>query len=131
MTIVNIKVQLKMKELRTKVESLIAELLVKIEHSTPDEGSFPMIYSEFKNTDREMCLTDVMLKFQSKPEHLPNYETDRWLELVGYKLPVPYKSTMIIFKGTKKETIEYLRQPESVEKILRVIPQLDYNLMDV
>lgn len=120
-----------MKELRTKVESLIAELLVKIEHSTPDEGSFPMIYSEFKNTDREMCLTDVMLKFQSKPEHLPNYETDRWLELVGYKLPVPYKSTMIIFKGTKKETIEYLRQPESVEKILRVIPQLDYNLMDV
>ncbi|MDE6338955.1 MAG: hypothetical protein K2K97_04105 [Muribaculaceae bacterium] len=120
-----------MKELRAKVEGLIADLLIKIKHSVPDEGSFPMVYSEFKNTDREMCLTDVMLKFQAIPEYLPDYKTERWLELVGYKLPVPYKTTMIIFKGTKKEIIEYLTQPESVEKILDAIPRLDYNLMDV
>lgn len=120
-----------MKELRAKVERLIADLLIKIEHSIPDEGSFPVIYSEFKNTDEEMCLSDVMLKFQPIPEHLSNYKTSRWLELVGYKLPAPYKATTIIFKGTTKETIKYLKMPESVEKILSAIPQLDYNLRDV
>ena len=120
-----------MKELRAKVERMIADLLIKIEQSVPDKGYFPMIYSEFKNTDRQMCLTDIMLKVQSKPEHLPNYETDRWLELVGYKLPAPYKTTRIIFKGTKSEIIEYLKRPESAEKILKSIPELNENLLDV
>lgn len=120
-----------MKGLQAKVESLIADMLIKIEHSVPDEGSFPIIYSEFKNTEREMYLTDVMLKVQSIPEHLPDYETDRWLELVGYKLPAPFKTTRIIFKGTKKEIIEYLKRPESAEIILKAIPELNDNLLDV
>lgn len=119
------------KELRAKVESLIADLLIKIDRSIPDEGKFPMIYSEFKNTDKTLCLTDIMLTFKSIPEYIPNSETKRWLELVGYKLPVPYKSTVIIFKGTNEEIIRYLRQPEAVEKILSTIPQLNYNMTDM
>lgn len=122
---------MRLKELRTTVKSMIADLRLKIECSVPDEGSFPVVYSEFKNSDNEICLTNVLLKFVSIPEYLPNNETERWLELVGYKLPAPYKSTMIIFRGTTKETIMYLTKPEVVEKILRVIPQLGYNLMDV
>lgn len=120
-----------MKELQAKVELMVSDLLIKIEQSVPDRGIFPMVYSEFKNTDREMCLTDVMLKLQSLPEHLPNYETDRWLELVGYKLPAPFKATRIMFKGTKQQVIQYLKQPESVAKILSAIPPLNDNLIDV
>ncbi len=122
---------MRVKDLQAKVERLIADLLTKIELSMPDAGNFPLIHSEFKNTDRVMCISDVMLKVRSIPEHLPGYETDRWLELVGYKLPAPYKATRIIFKGTKKEIIGYLKLPESVEKILNAIPQLDQNLIDV
>lgn len=122
---------MKIEELRLKVEGMIADLLVKIEKSVPDEGSFPMVYSEFKNTDKEMCLTDLMLKLRPLPNYLPNYEKDRWLELVGYKLPAPYKSTMIIFKGTKKDVLKYLSQPEAVDNILRIIPILDFNMSDV
>ncbi|MDE7386894.1 MAG: hypothetical protein K2N28_07120 [Muribaculaceae bacterium] len=122
---------MRVNELQANVERMVSDLLIKIEKSVPDRGNFPMVYSEFKITDSEMCLTDVMLKLQALPEHLPNHETDRWLELVGYKLPVPFKATRVMLKGTKQEVIRYLKQPESLEKILSAIPQLNDNLIDV
>lgn len=120
-----------MKELRDKVERMIADLQIKIVHSIPDEGNFPMVYSEFKIEDRDMCLTDIMLKIIPIPNHLPYDNENRWLELVGYKLPAPYKATTIIFKGSTDQILDYLNKPEAFEKIMKVIPRLDYNLSDI
>lgn len=110
---------------------MVEDLKRKIERSVPEEGDFQMVYSEFKNTDRDMCLTDIMLQFHPIPKHLPDCQTVRWLELVGYKLPCPYKSTVILFNGTKQETLKFLTQPEVIDKILSLIPRLNYNLSDV
>ncbi len=114
-----------------QIKRLIKDLRNKIEQSVPEEGDFPMVYSEFGISDNEMCLTDVLLKFRPIPSHLPDHGTQRWLEVAGYKLPAPYKSTMIIFKGTTAETLRYLSRPEAAEKIINVIPQLDFNLSDI
>lgn len=114
-----------------QIKKLLKDLRNKIDQSVPEEGSFPMVYSEFRNSDKELCLTDVLLKFRPIPNYLPDHETQRWLEVVGYKLPAPYSSTMIIFKGTTKETLRYLSQPDAERKIINVIPQLDFNLRDI
>lgn len=119
-----------MDQLRVKVEGMIGELLKKID-AIPEKGRFPMVYSEFKVTDGEMCLTDVLLSVKATPDFLPDSETHRWLELSGYKLPVPYKATRIIIKGTNNEIKSYLQRPEAVEKIRTAIPELDFNLSDV
>ncbi len=119
------------KELRVKVENMIASLREQIKQHVPENGNFPMVYSEFKIGDKDLCLTDVLLSFKAKPEYLPNSETVRWLELSGYKLPEPYKSSQIIFMGTKSETLEALEKPEIGEKICNVIHALDFNLRDV
>ncbi|MDE7413468.1 MAG: hypothetical protein K2N05_06740 [Muribaculaceae bacterium] len=117
--------------LQWKVESMIELLKDQIERLVPEDGDFPMIYSEFKNTDPDFCLTDILLMIRPLPAHLENHERYRWLELSGYKLPVPYKSTRIIFQGTTKEVIEFLNRKEAVEKILQAIPDLNYNMLDV
>lgn len=122
---------MKEKDLLCEVRSMVDDLKRKIERSVPEEGDFRMVYSEFKNSHRDMCLTDIMLQFHPIPAHLTDYKTERWLELVGYKLPCPYKSTVIIFKGTKQETLGFLTQPEVIDKILDLIPRLNYNLSDV
>ncbi len=114
-----------------QIKRLINDLQYKIERSVPEEGDFPMVYSEFRNHDKGLCLTDVLLTFRPVPNHLPDHETQRWLEVAGYKLPASYKSTMIIFKGTTAETLRYLSRPEAAEKIINVIPQLDFNLNDI
>ncbi|MDE5886247.1 MAG: hypothetical protein K2H46_01535 [Muribaculaceae bacterium] len=119
------------KEMRLKVEAMVAELRMKIERDVPEEGDFQMVYSEFKNTDRSMCLTDIMLKFRPIPNYLTDHETKRYLELVGYKLPVPFKATHVILRCTKEEVLRYLMLPEATDKILDLIPQLDFNLSDV
>lgn len=119
------------RKIHEKIESLVADLRMKIEQSVPDSGNFAMVYSEFRISERYMNLTDVMLKLSSKPNYISGYETERWLELVGYKLPVPVKSTILIFKGSRNEVLRYLDSPDIIEKIQSAIPVLDYNLMDV
>lgn len=116
---------------KEQIKNLLKDLRNKIEQSVPEVGEFPMVYSEFRNSDKELCLTDVLLTFRPVPNHLPDHETQRWLEVAGYKLPAPYKSTMIIFKGTTAETLRYLSRPEAAEKIINVTPQLDSNLSDI
>ena len=116
---------------KEQIKNLLKDLRNKIEQSVPEVGDFPMVYSEFRNSDKELCLTDVLLTFRPIPNHLPDHETQRWLEVVGYKLPAPYRSTRIIFKGTTKETLRYLSQPVSEEKLISIIPQLDFNLRDI
>lgn len=119
------------RKLHKKIESLVADLRMKIEQFVPDSGSFAMVYSEFRIFERNMTLTDVMLKLSPMPNYIPGYETDRWLELVGYKLPVPIKSTILIFKGSRNEVLRYMDSQNIIEKIKSAIPVLDYNLMDV
>lgn len=118
-------------EMAHMVEAMIADLRRKIERDVPDEGNFPMVYSEFKIKDRSLSLTDVLLTLLPMPDSLPDHKTQRWLELWGYKLPVPYKSTSIVFRGSKQEVLEYLNLPEAASKILDLIPRLNYNLMDI
>lgn len=118
------------KLMNEKVEYLISDIRNKIANSVPKSGDFPMVYSEFKVTDREMCLTDVILKLSALPHHQPSYQTGRWLEVVGYRLPIPYKATRVIFKGTKDEVLMFLDSAEALNKIRRAIPDLDFNLSD-
>lgn len=132
------------KMLRDRVERMVEEMR-GMARVTPEVGNFESVYAEFKitdtsrditdtsqeRTDRGMCLTDVMLRLESLPKHLENHETMRWLSVVGYKLPVPYKSTVVIRRGNKEDILCYLDSQDIIIKILEVIPRLDFNLQDV
>lgn len=118
------------KELRGLVEAMIVDLRQKVELEVPDEGDFPMVYSQFKVTDANLCLTNIMLSLIPKPKTLPDHETERWLELSGYRLPIPYKISTTVSCGTKKEVLSLLAIPETIDKILQAIPRLDYNMRD-
>lgn len=117
--------------MRVKVEDMVADLRLKIRQDVPDEGVFQMVYSVIVNTDSSLSLTHILLSFRPEPDHLPDWRTERWLELTGYRLPIPYKCDMLLFRGTTEETLRYLSAPEAVEKILSHIPRLDDNMMDV
>lgn len=123
--------QMNDKELRGHVEAMIVDLRQKVEQEVPDEGDFPMVYSLFKVTDDKLCLTNIMLSLIPKPKNLPDHETERWLELSGYRLPIPYKISTMVSCGTKKEVLTFLDLPETIDKILQAIPRLDYNMRDL
>lgn len=98
----------------------------------PQHGDFKIVYSEFKNADKTLCITDVLLAVIPVPGHLDSSGRERYLELRAYKLPCPYKATRILKKGTKEEIMNCLRQQTEVcEKIEKAIPELDLNLSDV
>ena len=98
----------------------------------PQHSDFKIVYSEFKNTDKTLCITDVLLAVIPVPGHLDVGGRERYLELRAYKLPCAYKATKILKKGTMEEITDYLlQQTEVCEKIEKAIPELDLNLSDV
>lgn len=121
-----------MTELQTRIQNLIYELIPKVREQVPESGLFNAVYADFENTDEELCLTHVMLKVEPVPKCIEGYINRRYLTCVGYKLPVPYKSTSIIKGGTKEEILEcLLNDPSLITKIHEKVYQLSDNLLDV
>ena len=113
------------------VVKMVEELVGK-SSEIPEQDDFKIVYTEFKPTDKDLCITDVLLAVIPVPGHLDSSGRERYLELRAYKLPCPYKATRILKKGTKEEIMNCLRQQTEVcEKIEKAIPELDLNLWDV
>ena len=98
----------------------------------PSAGSFEQIYAECEYDQNAMNLTHVLLRIVPAPAHV-NPEGDlRYVEVVGYRLPLPFKSRLTIKRGTTNEIITYLNDVGAVvERVMEVVPQLGFNLIDV
>jgi len=119
------------KNINVNIINLIKDLIPKVREDVPEKGDFTAVYSEFKNTDRQLCLTNIMLKVEAVPEHIVNYNKQRYLTCVGYKLPAPIKASAILMKGSKLDILDYLNNDSLVTKINKTILRLSDNLLDV
>ena len=120
-----------MEDLKAKISNLICGLIPKVREQVPESGLFNDVYSEFENTDKELCLTHIMLKVEAVPKCIENYTNRRYLTCVGYKLPAPYKCSLIIKAGTKEKILECLHDASLITIIYQKVYQLSYNLDDV
>lgn len=120
-----------MDNLNVKIEELIKNLISQVIEHVPETGDFTAVYSEFKNTDKKLCLTDIMLKVEAVPSHIENYISRRYLTCVGYKLPAPIKCSMLLKAGRKSEILDYLNDESLQERISKTILDLNDNLLDV
>lgn len=117
--------------MKTKIEHLIQDLVPKVKELVPDSGDFNVVYSGFKNTDNRLCLTDIMLTVEPVPHCIKSHMTRRYLVCVGYKIPAPVKSSIIIKAGTKQEILDFLNNPFLVDKVYDTIQSINYNMLDV
>ena len=115
--------------MKQHIEKMIKDVCKRAEREVPEYGDFKMVYEEFKNPDEALCATDFMLKVV-KP-NLKGYEKVRNLELVAYKLPLPYKADRIIATGTKEEILEKLKSSELNSEIETAVKELSKCLEDV
>lgn len=113
------------------ITALIDDLIPKVESCVPVIGEFKTVYSECKNNNRKLCLTDIMLMVEPVPKHIANSENQRYLTCVGYKLPAPIKSSCIIFKGSKEKILGLLHEKSLEGRLRRVIMGLSDNLIDI
>lgn len=120
-----------MEDLKAKISNLICGLIPKVREQVPESGLFNDVYAEFENTDKELCLTHVMLKVEAVPKCIENYTNRRYLTCVGYKLPAPYISSSIIKAWTKEEILECLNDASLQAIIYEKVYQLSNNLYDV
>lgn len=110
---------------------LIGSLIPKVESKVPETGYFKTVYAECKVEDRNFCLTDILLEVEPLPEHLHSPDDQRYLTIVGYKLPAPIKCSQILYKGTNEEILHLLRSETLISRIETIIQRLNDNLYDV
>lgn len=113
------------------MHELISQLIPKVESMVPTTGGFKEVYTECKVNEKNLCLTDVLLKVEPVPDHVDSIGTQRYLTIVGYKLPRPIKCSQILCKGTKEEILDLLRSKSLIPKTESVIMKLNENLYDV
>lgn len=113
------------------IHELVSILISKVESMIPEVGDFKAVYSECKVEDRNLCLTDILLKVEPLLEHLHSAPNKRYLTIVGYKLPTPIKCSQILYKGTKEEILHLLQSECLISRIETIIQRLNDNLDDV
>lgn len=110
---------------------LIRNLIPKVESMVPETGNFNAVYAECKVNDRNLCLTDILLKVEPLPVHLHSAPNKRYLTIVGYKVPTPIKCSQILYRGTKEEILQILGSESLISRIEITIQRLNDNLYDV
>lgn len=92
-----------MEDLKAKIFNLICGLIPKVREQVPETGLFNDVYVEFENTDKELCLTHIMLKVEAVPKCIENYMNRRYLTCVGYKLPAHANVLQLLKRERKKK----------------------------
>lgn len=113
------------------IYELCSNLIPKVESMVPEVGDFKIVYTECKVSDRNLCLTDILLKVEPLPKHLHSADNQRYFTIVGYKLPVPIKCSHILCRGTKEEILHLLKSESLISRIETLIQRLNDNLDDV
>ena len=114
------------------IRKMIRDLLEQIDEKVPEVGQFKIVYSDFKNPDKGMCVTDWMLKITQPPKSVDPTETERYLELVAYNLPSPYIAESVMGFGTNRDIKKCLLDEDSLaEKIKNKMPNLARDLEDI
>lgn len=121
----------KTKEVKTmeqQVKKIINDVLVRAEREVPPYGDFAPVYEEFKNTNPAYDATHFMLKIVKPPKSIEGHETIRNIELTAYKIPSPYKASVVVGTGTKDEVMKKLQSSEFFTEIEESFKNLSHDL---
>ena len=123
----------KVKEVKTMeqhIKKIVNDVLVRAEREVPPYGDFAPVYEEFKNTNSAYDATHFMLKIVKPPKNIEGHETLRNIELTAYKIPSPYKASVIIKSGSKDDIMEQLKNPEILKEVEDSFKNLSQDLSD-
>lgn len=114
--------------MKDNVKNMVKKITLRAEREVPEYGDFAPVYEEFKNTDTSLKATDFMLKIVKPPSNIKGHEKLRYIELSAYQLPMPYKISRLIAKGTKEEILQQLKEEDFFETITKNFSEMSRNL---
>lgn len=114
--------------MKDNVKNMVKKITLRAEREVPEYGDFAPVYEEFKNTDTSLKATDFMLKIVKPPSNIKGHEKLRYIELSAYQLPMPYKMSRLIAKGTKEEILQQLKEEDFFETITKNFSEMSRNL---
>ena len=119
------------KKMEEHIKNMVENLLKRAEREVPEYGDFKVVFEEFKNPDKTLCVSDFLLKIVKAPKNLAGHEKLRNLELVAYKLPSPYMAECLLATGSKEDILKQLQSNDLLTKIKEKTESLSYNLADM
>ena len=118
------------KNMEQHVKKMVNDVLVRAEREVPPYGDFAPVFEEFKNSNPALDATHFMLKIVKPPKTIEGHETIRNIELTAYKVPTPYKSSVIVETGSKDDIMQKLKNPEFFKEVEEQFTNLSHDLSD-
>ena len=110
------------------VKKMIRDLRERVTDEVPEIGEFNIVYEQFPNPDKNLDITNIMLKVTKPPKSIKGHEHKRYLELVLYKLPSPYICESVVGHGSKADIIARLYDDNLSQLLLEKIIQMERDI---
>lgn len=113
------------------VKKMIRDLRERVTNEVPEIGEFKIVYEQFPNPDKNLDITDIMLKVTKPSKIIEGHEHKRYLELVLYKLPSPYICESVVGRGSKADIIARLYDDNLPQLLVEKIIQTEREFDDI
>ena len=104
------------------------QIKLRAEREVPEYGDFISVYERFSNPNKDLKVSDFVIKIVKPPQNIANNEKIRNLEIVAYNLPSSYKASAIIATGTKDELLKKLDEDNICQEIEQALKSLAKDL---
>ena len=118
-------------DMEEMVKKMIRDLRERVTNEVSEIGEFKIVYEQFPNPDKNLDITDIMLKVTKPSKIIEGHEHKRYLELVLYKLPSPYICESVVGRGSKADIIARLYDDNLPQLLVEKIIQMEREFDDI
>lgn len=109
-----------------QLKKMIEDLRKQVIEKVPDNGLFDVVYVEYKNTDKRLNLSHILLKVSNTG--VKGSEDKRYLEVAVLNYPHPYGGESVVGFGSTQDILAKLQEDNLVEELQERIHDLECEL---
>ena len=112
--------------METILKKMIEDLRKQVVEKVPEKGLFDVVYEEYKNTDKRLNLSHILLKVSNTG--VKGSEDKRYLEVAVLNYPHPYGGESVVRLGSTQEILAKLQEANLAEELQKTIHRLERDL---
>ena len=111
-----------MNKLEELLKKMIEDLRKQVVEKVPEHGLFDVVYEEYKNQDKRLNLSHILLKVSNTG--VKGSEDKRYLEVAVLNYPNPYGAESVVGFGYTPDILARLQEDELLKVLMERVPQL-------
>ena len=123
------------KTVETFMKEIVEDAITSAEREVAEYGNFTFSIKKFKNPNEKQVAKRFWIEIVQAPKGTENYQTQRgvifYAQKNGFGTEDGPAVEALIETGTKKEILEKIKSEKFVQKLVKLVDDMSYNLIDL